>query len=91
MRVEAIVKKDGLFIPHPGITFGKQKHILLDITPVSTDDVSEDAFVQAAGMLKKTTVDGDALQKLFASAPKFKISKRIKIDKLMNEINNALP
>lgn len=37
-----------------------------------------------------TTV-GDALQKLFASAPNIKISKRVKIDKLMDEMNNALP
>lgn len=63
MRVEAIVKKDGWFIPHPGITIGKQKHILLDITPVSTNEISEDAFVQAAGMLKKATIDGVTFQK----------------------------
>jgi hypothetical protein len=34
MRVEAIVKKDGWFIPHPGFAVGKQKHILLDIPPL---------------------------------------------------------
>ena len=63
MRVEAIVKKGGWFIPHPGVEVGKQKHILLDITPVTTGDVSDDAFVQAAGMLKKTTIDGVTFQK----------------------------
>lgn len=62
MRVEAIVKKGGWFIPHPGVAIGKQKHILLDVTPV-TDEVSDDAFVQAAGMLKKTTIDGITFQK----------------------------
>jgi len=63
MRVEAIVKKGGWFIPHPGLTFGKQKHILLNITPVTTEEVPNDAFVQAAGMLKKTTIGGVAFQK----------------------------
>jgi len=63
MRVEAIVKKGGWFIPNPGLTFGNQKHILLDITPVTTEEVSSDAFVQAAGMLKKATIDGVAYQK----------------------------
>ncbi len=63
MRVEAIVKKGGWFIPNPGLTFGKQKHILLDITPVATEEVPNDAFVQAAGMLKKTTIGGVAFQK----------------------------
>lgn len=63
MRVEAIVKKDGWFIPHPGFEVGKRKHILLDITPVTTGEVSDDVFVQAAGMLKKTTIDGVAFQK----------------------------
>ncbi len=63
MRVEAIVKKGGWFIPHPGFAVGKQKHILLDITPVAAGDVSDDAFVQAAGMLKKTTIDGVTFQK----------------------------
>ena len=63
MRVEAIVKKGGWFIPHPGIAVGNQKHILLDITPVATGEVSDDAFVQAAGMLKKTTIDGVTFQK----------------------------
>ena len=63
MRVEAIVKKDGWFIPHPGIAVGKQKHILLDITPVAVEEISDDAFVQAAGMLKKTTIDGVTFQK----------------------------
>ena len=62
MRVEAIVKKDGLFIPSPGIDFGKQKHILLDITPVTTKDMS-DAFVQAAGILRQGSIDGVAYQK----------------------------
>jgi len=63
MRVEAIVKKGGWLIPHPGFSVGKQKHILLDITPVATGDASDDAFVQAAGMLKKTAIDGVAFQK----------------------------
>ncbi len=63
MRVEAIVRKGGWFIPNPGVEIGKQKHILLDITPVTTGEVSEDAFIQAAGMLKKTTIDGVAFQK----------------------------
>jgi len=63
MRVEAIVKKDGWFIPHPGIAIGKQKHILLDITPVVTGEVSDDAFVQAAGILQKAAIDGDKFQK----------------------------
>jgi len=63
MRVEAIVKKDGWFIPHPGVEVGKQKHILLDITPVTTGEVSNDVFVQAAGLLKKTTIDAVAFQK----------------------------
>ena len=63
MRVEAIVKKGGWFIPHPGVEIGKQKHILLDITPVTTGNLSEDVFVQAAGMLKKATIDGVAFQK----------------------------
>lgn len=63
MRVEAIVKKGGWFIPRPGLVVGKQKHILLDITPVTAEDVSGDAFVQAAGMLKKVTVDGVVFQK----------------------------
>lgn len=62
MRVEAIVKKDGWFIPHPGLAVGKGKHILLDITPVVTGDVSDDAFVQAAGILKKATIDGVKFQ-----------------------------
>jgi hypothetical protein len=62
MRVEAIVKKGGLFIPNPGVAVGKQKHILLDITPVTTTDVT-DAFVQAAGLLKKIAIDGVAFQK----------------------------
>lgn len=63
MRVEAIVKKGGLFIPHPGVALGSQKHILLDITPVVTDDAPGDIFLQAAGLLKKTTIDGVAFQK----------------------------
>jgi len=63
MRVEAIVKKDGWFIPHPGIAIGKQKHILLDITPVVTGEVSDDAFVQAAGILQKSAIDGVKFQK----------------------------
>jgi len=63
MRVEAIVKKDGWFIPHPGFVVGKQKHILLDITPVVAGEVSDDAFVQAAGLLKNTRVDGVVFQK----------------------------
>jgi len=63
MRVEAIVKKGGWFIPHPGVAIGKQKHILLDITPVTTGEVSDDTFVQAAGLLKKTTIDGVTFQK----------------------------
>lgn len=63
MRVEAIVKKGGWFIPHPNILVGNQKHILLDITPVTTEEVSDDAFVQAAGMLKKSTIDGVTFQK----------------------------
>ncbi len=63
MRVEAIVKKDGWFIPHPGIAVGKQKHIFLDITPVATGEISDDAFVQAAGMMKKTAIDGVGFQK----------------------------
>ena len=63
MRVEAIVKKDGWFIPHPDFAVGKQKHILLDITPVTTGEVSEDAFLQAAGMLKKSTIGVVAFQK----------------------------
>lgn len=63
MRVEAIVKKDGWFIPHPGIAIGKQKHILLDITPVVTGEESDDAFVHAAGILKKATIDGVKFQK----------------------------
>ena len=63
MRVEAIVRKGGWFIPNPGVEIGKQKHILLDITPFTTGEVSEDAFIQAAGMLKKTTIDGVAFQK----------------------------
>ena len=62
MRVEAIVKKGGWFIPNPGLTIGKQKHILLDITPVTTEEVSSDTFVQAAGILKKATIDGVAFQ-----------------------------
>ena len=63
MRVEAIVKKGGWFIPNPGFAIGKQKHILLDITPVTTEEVSNDAFVQAAGMLNKTAIGGVAFQK----------------------------
>jgi len=63
MRVEAIVKKGGWFIPNPDFAVGKQKHILLDITPVITEEVSGDAFVQAAGMLNKTTIGGVAFQK----------------------------
>lgn len=63
MRVEAIVKKNGWFIPRPGFAVGNQKHILLDITPVTTEEVSDDAFLQAAGMLKKTTIGGVAFQK----------------------------
>lgn len=63
MQVEAIIKKGGWFIPHPGLAVGKEKHILLDITPVVAGEVSDDAFVQAAGMLKKTTVDGVDFQK----------------------------
>lgn len=63
MRVEAIVKKGGWFIPHPGVAVGKQKHILLDITPVATGEASDDVFLQAAGMLKKTAIDGVAFQK----------------------------
>jgi hypothetical protein len=63
MRVEAIVKKDGWFIPNPGFSVGKQKHILLDITLVTSGEVSDDAFVQAAGMLKSTTIGGVTFQK----------------------------
>ncbi|MEI6826235.1 MAG: hypothetical protein WCK54_11605 [Desulfuromonadales bacterium] len=63
MRVEAIVKKGGWFIPHPGVEIGTQKHILLDITPVTTENLSDDVFVQAAGILKKTTIDGVSFQK----------------------------
>jgi len=63
MRVEAIVKKDGWFIPHPGFAVGKQKHILLDRTPVTTGEESGDAFLQAAGILKKTAADGIDFQK----------------------------
>lgn len=63
MRVEAIVKKGDWFIPNPGVTIGKPKHILLDIAPVTTDEVPDDAFVQAAGMLKKSTIDGVTFQK----------------------------
>jgi len=63
MRVEAIVKKGGLFIPYPGVTPGKQKHILLDITPVVTDDSPGDVFLQAAGILKKKRLDGVTFQK----------------------------
>ncbi len=63
MRVEAIVKKGGWFIPSPGFAVGKQKHILLDVTPVATEDISGDAFLQAAGMLKKTKIDGVNFQK----------------------------
>lgn len=63
MRVEAIVKKSGWFIPNPGIAVGKEKHILLDITPVTTGNGSDDVFVQTAGMLKKAAVDGVAFQK----------------------------
>ena len=62
MRVEAIVKKKGWFIPNPSIATGKQKHILLDITPVTTAQESDDAFIQAAGMLKKTALDGITFQ-----------------------------
>ena len=63
MRVEAIIKEGGLFIPNPGFTVGKQKFILLDITPVIEEDVSGDAFVQAAGILKGATIEGVAFQK----------------------------
>ena len=63
MRVEAIVKKNGWFIPNPGFAVGKQKHILLDITPVTTGEVSDDAFLQAAGVLKKATIGGVEYQK----------------------------
>jgi hypothetical protein len=62
MRVEAIVKKDGWFIPHPGLTVGKGKRILLDITPVITGEVSDDAFMQAAGIIKKATIYGVKFQ-----------------------------
>ena len=63
MRVEAIVKKGGWFIPNPGVAVGKQTHILLDVTPVTTADVSDDAFVRAAGLLKNATIDGVTFQK----------------------------
>ncbi len=63
MRVEAIVKKGGWFIPHPGIKIGNQKQILLDITPVFAGDISDDVFMQAAGMLKKNKIDGVDFQK----------------------------
>lgn len=63
MRVEAIVKKSGWFIPNPGFAVGKQKHILLDITPVATGNFTDDAFVQAAGLLKKAAIDGITFQK----------------------------
>lgn len=33
----------------------------------------------------------DVLQKLFANAPNIKVPKKVKIDRIMNEINNALP
>ena len=62
MRVEAIVKKDGLFIPSPGFDVGKRKHILLDISPVLSSDTS-DSFIQAAGILKKKAIDGVVFQK----------------------------
>ena len=52
MRVEAIVKKGGWFIPHPGVEIGTQKHILLDITPVTTENLSDGVFVQAAGVCR---------------------------------------
>jgi len=61
--VAILFKKGDWFIPHPDFAVGKQKHILLDITPVTTGDVSDDVFVQAAGMLKKATLDGVAFQK----------------------------
>lgn len=57
------MKKDGWFIPHPGVAIGNQKHILLDVTPVSTTDVADDPFVQAAGMLKNAPIDGVVFQK----------------------------
>ncbi len=63
MRVEAIVKKSGWFIPNPGIPVGRQKQILLDITPVIPENNQNDAFIQAAGILKKTAIDGVAFQK----------------------------
>lgn len=62
MRVEAIVKEGGLFIPNPGIFLGRKKHIFLDITPV-TSSAPTDAFVQAAGLLKTAAIDGVAFQK----------------------------
>ena len=62
MRVEAIVRKNGLFIPNPGFYVGKQKNILVDLNLVSSEDES-DSFIQAAGILKNTTVNAIVFQK----------------------------
>lgn len=62
MRVEAIVKKSGLFIPSPGFPLGKQKQILVDIVPVPAA-TEADPFVQAAGLLTATAPDGVNFQK----------------------------
>lgn len=62
MRVEAIVKKGGLFIPNPGISTGKLKQILIDIQPVSARD-EIDPFAAAAGILQTSALDGVEFQK----------------------------
>lgn len=62
MRVEAIVKKGGLFIPNPGIPTGSMKQILIDIQPV-LPSTSNDPFEKAAGILKTAAPDGIEFQK----------------------------
>jgi hypothetical protein len=66
MRVEAIVKKGGLFIPNPGIPTGNMKQILIDIQPV-TPLSPNDPFETAAGLLKTAAPDGVEYQKKIRS------------------------
>lgn len=62
MRVEAIVKDGGLFIPKPGFPINDHLKFVLDIEPI-TIFKKDEVMLQAAGILKKRPVDGIAFQK----------------------------
>ena len=62
MRVEAIVKDGGLFIPKPGFPIADRASFLLDIEPVKSPQ-EDRVLLQAAGILNKRPVDGVKFQK----------------------------